>query len=62
MTGNKATLVVKWYNQEEGMDFDETFAPIAQLEAVHILLAFASHMGIKFFQMNAKCAFLNRFL
>ena len=56
---NKARLVAKGYNQEEGIDFDETFAPIAHLEAIRILLAFASYMGIKLFQMDVKCAFLN---
>jgi len=59
---NKARLVAKGYNQEEGIDFDETFVPVARLEAIHILLAFASYMGIKHFQMDVKCAFLNEFL
>ena len=59
---NKARLVAKGYNQEEGIDFDETFAPFARLEAIRILLAFASYIGIKLFQMDVKCAFLNGFL
>jgi len=59
---NKARLVAKVYNQEEGIDFDKTFVPVARLEAIRILLAFASHMGIKLFQMDVKCAFLNGFL
>jgi len=46
----------------KGIDFDETFAPVARLEAIHILLAFASHISIKLFQMDVKCAFLNGFL
>jgi len=59
---NKATLVVKGYNQEEDIDFDKTFTPVACLGAIHILLAFASYMGIQLFQMDVKCAFLNGFL
>jgi len=59
---NKARLVAKGYNQEEGIDFDETFAPVARLKDIRILLAFASYIGINFFQMDVKCAFLNGFL
>ena len=59
---NKARLVAQGYNQEEGIDYEETFAPVARLEAIRILLAFASFMGIKLFQMDVKCAFLNGFL
>jgi len=59
---NKARLVAKDYNQEEGIDFDETFAPVARLEAICILLLFGSYTGIKIFQMDVKCAFLNGFL
>ena len=50
------------YNQEEGIDFDETFTPVARLEAIRILLAFASHMNIKLYQMDVRCAFLNGYL
>ena len=59
---NKARLVTKRYNQEASIDFDKTFAPMAKLEAIRILLAFESRMGIKLFQMDIKCAFLNGFL
>ena len=59
---NKARLVAQGYNQQEGIDYDETFAPVARLEAIRILLAFASHKNIKLFQMDVKSAFLNGFL
>jgi len=56
---NKARLVAKGYAQEEGIDFDETFAPVARLEAIRIFLAFAAHHQFKVFQMDVKSAFLN---
>jgi len=59
---NKARLVVKGYNQQEGIDFEETFAPVARLEAIRILISFSSFMGFKLYQMDVKCAFLNGFL
>ncbi|XP_056695777.1 uncharacterized protein [Spinacia oleracea] len=59
ITRNKARLVVKGYNQQEGIDFEETFAPVARMEAIRILIAFASYMGFKLYQMDVKCAFLN---
>ena len=49
ITKNKARLVAKGYNQEEGIDFDETFAPIARLEAIRLLLAYACFMKFKLF-------------
>ena len=59
---NKARMVVKGYNQEEGIDFDETYAPVARLEAVRLLLAYACLCGFKLFQMDVKSAFLNVFI
>ena len=46
----------------EGIDFDETFAPVARLESIRILLAIASHLNFKLFQMDVKNAFLNGML
>jgi len=59
ITRTKARLVAKGYNQEEGIDYGETFAPIARLEDVRLLLAFACMSGFKLFQMDVKSAFLN---
>nr|KYP72338.1 Retrovirus-related Pol polyprotein from transposon TNT 1-94 [Cajanus cajan] len=56
---NKARLVVKGYSQQEGIDFIETFAPVARIEAIRILLAFAACTGMKLYQMDVKSAFLN---
>ncbi|XP_070005533.1 uncharacterized mitochondrial protein AtMg00820-like [Nicotiana sylvestris] len=61
-TRNKARLVVQGYNQEERIDYDETFTSIARMEAIRILIAFASHMEFTLFQMDMKSAFLNGFL
>ena len=59
---NKARLVAQGYNQEEGIDFDETFAPVARLEAIRMLLAFACFRDFKLYQMDVKSAFLNGFI
>jgi hypothetical protein len=56
---NKARLVAQGYFQVEGLYFDETFAPIARLEAIQILLAYATSNNIKIYQMDVKSAFLN---
>jgi hypothetical protein len=56
---NKACLVAQGFSQVEGLDFGETFAPIACLEAIMILLSFAASKGFKLYQMNVKSAFLN---
>ncbi len=49
---NKARLVAQGYNQKEGIDFTETFAPVARLEAIRILLSYAANNGIKLYQMD----------
>jgi len=49
--------VAKGFSQVEGLDFGETFAPVARLEAIRILLAYTSGHDIKFFQMDVKSAF-----
>ena len=59
---NKARLVAQAYNQKEGIDFYETFAPVARLKPIRLLLAFACHMNFKLFQMDVKSAFLNGFI
>jgi hypothetical protein len=51
--------VVKGYSQVEGLDFDETFAPVARLESIRILLAYATHHDFKLYQMDVNSAFLN---
>ena len=56
---NKARLVAQGYNQEEGIHYDGTFAPIARLEAIRLLLAFACIMDFKLYQMDVKSIFLN---
>ena len=56
---NKARLVAQGFSQVEGIDFGETFAPVARLESIRILIAFASHHGFKLQQMDVKSAFLN---
>jgi len=45
---NKARLVVQGYNQQEGIDYDETYAPVARLEAIRLLIAFAAHKASNF--------------
>ncbi|GJZ06186.1 retrovirus-related pol polyprotein from transposon TNT 1-94 [Tanacetum coccineum] len=56
---NKARLVAHGYLQEEGIDFEDSFAPVARLEAIRIFLAFATHMNMVVYQMDVKTAFLN---
>jgi len=59
---NKAWLVAKGFSQVEGLDFGETFTLVARLEAIRILLAYASSHDIKLFQMDVKSAFLNGYI
>jgi hypothetical protein len=55
----KASLVAQGFSQVEGLDFGETFAHVARLEVIRILLAFAAPNGFKLHQMDVKIAFLN---
>jgi hypothetical protein len=54
---NKTRLIAQGYSQVEGLDFGETFDPVARLEAIRILLAFAASKGFKLYQMDVKSAF-----
>ncbi|GKB39538.1 retrovirus-related pol polyprotein from transposon TNT 1-94 [Tanacetum coccineum] len=58
-TKNKARLVAQGYSQEEGIYYDETFAPVARMEAIRIFLAFSTYMNFKVYQMDVKSAFRN---
>jgi hypothetical protein len=60
VTRNKARLVAKGYSQVEGLDFGETYAPVARLDLIRILLAYATYHGFKLYQMDVKSALLNR--
>ena len=62
ITINKARLVAKGYNQEKGIDYEETYAPVARLKAIRLLLPFVSCLDFKLFQMDFKSAFLNGLL
>ncbi|GJT60779.1 retrovirus-related pol polyprotein from transposon TNT 1-94 [Tanacetum coccineum] len=56
---NKARLVAKGYAQEKGIDFEESFAPVACLEAIRVFVAYAAHKSFPIYQMDVKMAFLN---
>ena len=62
MICNKAWLVAQGYSQMEGVDCDETFAPVACMESIRILLALVCHLKFKLYQMDVKTTFLNRLL
>ncbi|XP_033508504.1 uncharacterized mitochondrial protein AtMg00820-like [Nicotiana tomentosiformis] len=59
---NKARLVVQRYNHEQGIDYDEIFAPIARMEVIRMLISFAIYMGFTLYQMDVKSAFSNGYL
>nr|GEY63353.1 retrovirus-related Pol polyprotein from transposon TNT 1-94 [Tanacetum cinerariifolium] len=59
---NKARLVAVGYSQQEGIDYDETFTPVARIEAIRLFLAYAAHKDFTVFQMDVKIAFLNGIL
>ncbi|GJW61086.1 retrovirus-related pol polyprotein from transposon TNT 1-94 [Tanacetum coccineum] len=59
---NKARLVALGYNHQEGIDYDETYAPVARLESIRIFLAYACALDFNLFQMGVKSAFLNGFI
>jgi hypothetical protein len=59
VTRNKARLVCKGYAQIEGIDFEETFSPVARMEAIHFLLAYACSKNVKVYHMDVKSYFLN---
>ena len=59
VTRNKVRLVAKGFTQIEGLDFVETYALIARLESIRILLAYATHHDFKVYQMDVESAFLN---
>ena len=56
---NKETLVCKGYSQQEGIYYDETYAPMARIETIRLFLAYATYKKFKVYQMDVKLAFLN---
>ncbi|GJW67428.1 retrovirus-related pol polyprotein from transposon TNT 1-94 [Tanacetum coccineum] len=56
---NKARLIAQGYNQQVGIDYEETFVPVARLEAIRIFLAYAAYMGFVVYRMDVKSAFVN---
>ena len=56
----KAMLVVKGFTQTQGIDYDETFSPVAMLKSIRILMAIAAYFDYEIWQMDVKTAFLNR--
>ncbi|GJZ36181.1 retrovirus-related pol polyprotein from transposon TNT 1-94 [Tanacetum coccineum] len=59
---NKARLVAKGYHQDERIEFEESFSPVARIEAIRIFLAYTSHKNMVVFQLDVKMAFLNGIL
>ena len=62
IVGNKARLVVQGFTQEEGIDYNETFALVSRLESIRMFLAFACFKDIVLYQMDVKSGFLNGFI
>ena len=62
MIRNKARLVAQGYSQMEGIYYDETFAPVARMESIRILLTLTCHLKFKLYQMDVKTTFLNGLL
>ena len=58
----KARLVAKGFRQREGIDYEETFSPVAMLKSIRILLVIAAHYDYEVWQMDVKTAFLNGFI
>ena len=56
---NKARLVCKGYSKQEGIDYDDTYAPVARIEVVRLFLTYATHKKFKVYQMDVKSTFLN---
>nr|GEX43157.1 retrovirus-related Pol polyprotein from transposon TNT 1-94 [Tanacetum cinerariifolium] len=59
---NKARLIAVGYSQQEGIDYDETFAPVARIEAISLFLAYVAHKDFTIFQIDVKIMFLNGIL
>ena len=59
MVRNKARLVAQGYSQQEGINYNETFAPVDRLESIRLLIYFAAQFNITLYQMDVKSAFLN---
>jgi hypothetical protein len=59
VTRNKSRLVCKGYAQVEGIDFEETFSPVARMEEIRLILAYACSKNIKVYQMDVKSNFMN---
>ena len=62
MTIYKARLVAKGYRQVQGIDYDETFSPVAKLKSIRIMLAIAAYYDYEIWQMDVKTEFLNGYL
>jgi hypothetical protein len=62
VTRNKARLIAQGYTQIEGLDFDETFSPVARLESIRLLLGVSCILKFKLFQIEVKSVFLNGYL